>query len=97
MSRHPAVEQMLEFFEYDHLPSHLQAVSKPVGELAYEMAELLPDDPQLTTGLQKLIEAKDCFVRAQVRASKKVDIKACDHPHHSMFKYCPDKPETAGD
>ena len=36
------------------------------------MAAQLPDGPELTAGLRKLLEAKDCFVRtaiAQERAS----------------------------
>lgn len=60
---HPAVADVLRFFEYEHLPEHLQAISKQVGELARDMAARL-DGPQLTNGLNKLLEAKDCFVRA---------------------------------
>ncbi len=33
------------------------------------MIQNLPDDPEPTTGLRKLLEAKDCFVRATVVAS----------------------------
>lgn len=62
--RHPATTALLKFFEFAHLPDHLQAVSRPCGELAQEMAEQLPDGPELTAGLRKLLEAKDCFVRA---------------------------------
>jgi hypothetical protein len=39
-------------------------VSKPCGGLAEEMIRVLPDGPELTAGLRKLLEAKDCFVRA---------------------------------
>jgi hypothetical protein len=28
------------------------------------MVAALPDGPELTTGLRKLVEVKDCFVRA---------------------------------
>jgi len=28
------------------------------------MIRVLPDGPELTSGLRKLLEAKDCFVRA---------------------------------
>jgi len=62
-SRHPSVAEKLRYFEYEHLPVHLQAVSKPCAELAYAMAKAMGDGPQLALGLQKLIEAKDCFVR----------------------------------
>lgn len=52
------------FFEYEHLPEHLKAVSKPCAELAQAMLDAVPDCPQLTRGLTRLLEAKDCFVRA---------------------------------
>lgn len=55
---------ILRFFSWSHLPTHLQAVSKPFAELALEMDAMLPDDPEKSAGLRKLLEAKDCFVRA---------------------------------
>jgi hypothetical protein len=55
---------MLQFFEYKHLPEHLQSVSKPFGELAKQIVETLPSNPERTVALRKLLEAKDCAVRA---------------------------------
>lgn len=63
---HPSVEHILQFFEYEHLPEHLQEISKPIGELARNMAERLPSNPETTAGLRKLLEAKDCLVRAKI-------------------------------
>jgi hypothetical protein len=63
-SPHPSTTAILKHFEYDHLPEGLQKVSKPVCVLAKKMAKELGDGPELTTGLRKLLEAKDCFVRA---------------------------------
>lgn len=60
---HPATAEILRFFEYDHLPPHLQGVSMPFHSLAHQ-AVLNLDGPELTAGLRKLLEAKDCFVRA---------------------------------
>jgi len=60
---HPNVEALLKYFKWEHLPPHLQEVSRPFGELAHEMADRL-DGPELTAGLRKLLEAKDCCVRA---------------------------------
>ncbi len=57
-------ESILQFFEYGHLPQHLQHVSKPFGDLAVMMVEALPRNPERTTALRKLLEAKDCAVRA---------------------------------
>lgn len=63
-TRHPATTGLLRYFEYAHLPDRLQRVSAPCAVLAREMTDRLPDGPELTTGLRKLLEAKDCFVRA---------------------------------
>ncbi len=57
-------EPLLQFFKYAHLPEKLQAVSKPFGLLAEQMVETLPRNPERTAGLRKLLEAKDCAVRA---------------------------------
>ena len=54
----------LQYFQYTHLPAHLQAVSKPLGDLAQRMEAELPDGPEKSAGMRKLLEAKDCFVRA---------------------------------
>jgi hypothetical protein len=62
--RHPATTGLLRYFEFAHLPEHLQGVSGECFGLACTMVALLPDGPELTTGLRKLLEAKDCFVRA---------------------------------
>lgn len=52
------------YFEYAHLPPHLQAVSKPIAELARAMDKELTDSAEKSAGLRKLLEAKDCFVRS---------------------------------
>ena len=56
----------MKYFDYEHLPSHLQEVSKPIGELARKMNETLPDGAEKSAGLRKLLEAKDCLVRAKL-------------------------------
>lgn len=53
----------IKFFAYAHLPAKLQTVSKPIGDLATAFEALLPDGPEKSTGMRKLLEAKDCFVR----------------------------------
>ncbi len=57
---------IMKYFEYSHLPEHLQSVSKPIGDLARLMDELLPDGAEKSAGLRKLLEAKDCLVRAKL-------------------------------
>ena len=50
---------IMKYFAYQHLPSHLQEVSKPIGDLAALMDETLPDSAEKSAGLRKLLEAKD--------------------------------------
>ncbi len=59
-------DRMLQFFEYTHLPEHLQEISKPFGEMAKQIVETLPSNAERTVGLRKLLEAKDCIVRAKL-------------------------------
>ncbi len=57
---------LLRLFTYEHLPPRLQEISKPLGDLARAMDSQLPASAELTAGLRKLLEAKDCFVRASL-------------------------------
>ena len=57
---------LLQFFKYDHLPEHLQAVSKPFHDLAHILVEKTPSNPEQTTALRKLLESKDCAVRSVI-------------------------------
>lgn len=57
-------DRMLQFFEYAHLPAPLQIISKPYCDLAHEAVRTQPSNPERTAGLRKLLEAKDCAVRA---------------------------------
>jgi hypothetical protein len=59
--------QILSFFDDKHLPEHLKVIYRECGELAHHMTEMLPTScNQLTKGLEKLLEAKDCFIRARL-------------------------------
>lgn len=60
---HPSVSSLLRFFEYDHLPMHLQRISQPFCTLAHEIAYNY-EGPEVGACLRKLLEAKDCAVRA---------------------------------
>lgn len=60
--RHPGTQHFAALFEYEHLPMALRATSKACHDLAVEMIMTLNDGPELTTGLRKLREAKDCLV-----------------------------------
>jgi hypothetical protein len=62
------VEQnpLLLFFQYTHLPEGLRQISEQFAGMAYHMASLLPANMEREQTLRKLLEAKDCAVRAQV-------------------------------
>lgn len=73
-------DRMLQFFAYEHLPAHLQMVSKPFHDLAWAIVmgdnvpesgtvtigTLVPPNPERTVALRKLLEAKDAAVRAMI-------------------------------
>lgn len=67
---HPATQAILKHFTYSHLPEDLQEISAPISNLAHEMAIKL-DGPELTAGLRKLLEAKDCLVRAAIESDER--------------------------
>lgn len=70
--RHPGTVQILRWFAHEHLPEGpVRELSSIVANHAHYVAAVLPDGPELTTGLRKLLEAKDCFVRAAIDAQQK--------------------------
>lgn len=56
----------IQFFDYSHFPIELQKIAKPLCDLAHYMEETLPDGPEKSAGMRKLLEAKDCFVRSVI-------------------------------
>ncbi len=65
-SLHPSTTAILRYFDPGHgrLPPHLAAVSALFHDLAHDLVTRVPEGPELTAGLRKLLEAKDCAVRA---------------------------------
>jgi hypothetical protein len=61
---HPAIQHVLKFFAYSHLPEKLQEISRPFCDLAQQVAARAPDNQETTVALRKLLEAKDAAVRA---------------------------------
>ncbi len=59
-------EHILQFFTHEHLPAHLQEVSKPFAVLADIIVNSIPRNPERTVALRKLLEAKDAAVRAKL-------------------------------
>lgn len=61
---HPAIKEILRFFEFNHLPGDLQMVSQQFHSTAHWIANNVPDCAEKTVALRKLLEAKDAAVRA---------------------------------
>jgi hypothetical protein len=59
-------DRMLQWFKWEHLPEHLQEVSKPFSGLAKIICSDLQPGPERTVALRKLLESKDAAVRAKV-------------------------------
>jgi hypothetical protein len=59
-------EPMLQFFTFEHLKPELREISAPFAGLAKQIVDTLPRNPERTVALRKLLEAKDCAVRAKL-------------------------------
>jgi hypothetical protein len=59
-----SADPILRFFHYAHLPTQLQEASKPFCDLARHVIDHTPRNAERTTALRKLLEAKDCAIRA---------------------------------
>jgi len=60
---------ILRFFEYDHLPLHLQEPSRMCSQLAHQIVRFsygTQNYAEVEAALRKLLEVKDCFVRANL-------------------------------
>ena len=53
-------------FSYHHLPPELQQISQPYCELALRMHADLPPNRETSTALRKLVESRDCAIRAHL-------------------------------
>lgn len=57
-------DPMLRHFRYGHLPPHLRVISRKWAELAVATVQDVPRNAERTVALRKLLEGKDCAVRA---------------------------------
>ena len=60
---------ILRYFEYTHLPEPLKVISEKIYQVAWALENMIPDGAEKSAGLRKLLEAKDCFVRAALPAA----------------------------
>lgn len=65
--RHTSTEHMMLMLRPNPNLSGLNAaIARDIETLANKLTFTLEDGPELTAGLRKLLEAKDCFIRAAV-------------------------------
>lgn len=69
----------IQWFDYKHLPPHLQNVSKLFFDLAQQLESHTVDSAEKSAGMRKLLEAKDCFVRATIEQRGFVLPKTVEH------------------
>ena len=66
--RHPGIRDALQWLCFSHLPPALQNYAAPFYTTGVELvAAVSVDCPELTTALNRLIEAKDSAVRAGIK------------------------------
>lgn len=62
--RHPGTLHLLKFFEdFDRGPQLVRQINHSFHMTAGNLVSVLEDGPELTAGLRKLLEAKNCFGR----------------------------------
>lgn len=57
-------EPLLQFFAYRDLPMHLHAIANDFKDMATLLVETLPRNAERTVALRKLLESRDCALRA---------------------------------
>jgi hypothetical protein len=55
---------MLQFFRFEHLPEKEALVALPFAQMANHLCAILPQNPERTVALRKLLESRDCALRA---------------------------------
>ena len=61
---------MLKWFNYEHLPTQLKEVGVDFSVFAERLDDYIADGPEKQAGMRKLLEAKDCFVRAKIEGEE---------------------------
>ena len=76
-------DPIMQYFKYNHLPAHLKGVSQVISNVAELLYSQLPDGPEKSSGLRKLLEAKDCLVRSALNAPNAVQAGKLSDGYHS--------------
>lgn len=94
MTREHYPSLLLKYFGYKHLPEKLQSLSQPFCELAHEVVDAhlnrkadYTSTEETIECLRKLLEAKDCAVRAALGSVLDLSDEPCEHDYRTEHKY----------
>lgn len=63
--------RVAQWLDTSHLPGGLHlSIGQPIMECAELLDGALEESPEKTTGMRKLLEAKDCFIRAMIEQER---------------------------
>lgn len=63
-------ERMIKWLSYEHLPKELQPIVQKYHNMGLIICGTIPSGPERTVALRKLVESKDCAVRAVIEGMK---------------------------
>lgn len=66
----PTRPEIMDHFTYEHLPPHLQEISKMFTDLAEAVLVKTRPGAEQSVALRKLLEGKDAAVRAAIQLAK---------------------------
>lgn len=59
-------ERMMKWLSYEHLPPEVQEIVQTYHNVGMFICHTIPAGPERTVALRKLVESKDCAVRASI-------------------------------
>lgn len=69
--RHPGVQTAMAWLCFSHLPTKLQRFCEPLYAAAWQLLRSIPaDSAELTSAMNRLVEAKDWYMRAGIRSDE---------------------------
>jgi hypothetical protein len=57
---------LLRFFSDEDLPPEIVETVRPIDRIAHHLANTLPHNTERRVALRKLLEARDCAIRARL-------------------------------
>lgn len=58
-------DHIMQFFEIGEAPEEMAVIMRPFNILAEQIASAIPRNPERTVALRKLLESRDCALRAR--------------------------------